>query len=54
MLKISEISVVRSMSEISDIFNTFDEIFWYSQKKVSFHFIFFCLREITETNHFKN
>ena len=40
VLKISVISRVRSKSEIADIFNTWDEIFWYLPKKVNFLFIF--------------
>ena len=41
VLKISEISRVRSTSEIADIFNTWDEIFFgIYRKKVNFLFIF--------------
>ena len=42
VLKISEISRVRSTNEIADIFNTFDEIYleFIHLKKVNFLFIF--------------
>ena len=41
VLKISEISRVRSTSEIADIFNTSDKIFLvFTKKKVNFLFIF--------------
>ena len=41
VLKISEISRVRSTSDSADIFNTFDEIFFNIYfKKVNFPFIF--------------
>ena len=44
VLKIYVISRVRSTSEIADIFNTRDEIFWYLPKKSKFSFYFlFCL-----------
>ena len=37
---------MRSTSEIADIFNTPDEIFLvFTEKKVNFLFIFFCLGE---------
>ena len=46
VLKISVISRVRSTSEITDIFNTRDEIFLiFTEKKVNFLFIFFCSGE---------
>ena len=48
VLKISVISRVHSASGISDIFNIFDENFWYLSKKVN-TFIF-CLRK---TNRIK-
>ena len=41
MLKISVISRVRSTSEITDIFNIFDEIFLVFTKKSKFSFYFF-------------
>ena len=41
VLKISEISRVRSTSEIADIFNTFDEIFLVFTEKSKFSFYFF-------------
>ena len=41
VLKISVISRVRSTSEISDIFSTWDEIFLvFTKKKIKFSFIF--------------
>ena len=41
VMKISEISRVRSTSEIADIFNTCDDIFLvFTEKKVNFLFIF--------------
>ena len=45
VMKISVNSQVRSKSELSDIFNTWDEIVLiFTEKKVNFLFIFFSMR----------
>ena len=54
VMKISVNSRVRSASEISDIFNTWDEIILVFTEKKKFFFLFFPLEELTENKPYQN